>query len=165
MRKNKEQKEIAKKMLILISKGDITEIKNLIDTGIDVDIRDEYKRTPLMNAVLENKIEIVKLLITLGSDVNLRDIHGVSALHFSAQNYYLEIANILLKVNGIVVDIIDNNGNTPLSNAVFYSKGREEMIKLFLEFGADKNIQNNYGISPVGLANTIANYNVKQFFK
>ncbi|WP_160676204.1 ankyrin repeat domain-containing protein [Clostridium sp. C8-1-8] len=164
MKENKEQQENAKKMLILISKGDIVGIKALLDIGVDVDIRDSYRRTPLMNAVMSNKIEIVKLLISLGADVNLRDIDGRSTLHFAAQNYSIEAANILLKHNSIVVDIVDDHGNTPLSDAVFYSKGRGEIIKLFLEFGADKNLQNNYGISPIGLAGTIANYDIKQFF-
>lgn len=47
---------------------------------------------------------------------------------------------------------------------MFPSRGRGEIIKLLLEYGADKDRVNNHGVSPYALAQTIANYDVRQFF-
>jgi ankyrin repeat protein len=63
------------------------------------------------------------------------------------------------------VDARDKHGNTPLSKAVFYSQGSGEMISLLLRWGADRDLKNNYGVSPVGLARSIANYDVARFFE
>jgi ankyrin repeat protein len=62
------------------------------------------------------------------------------------------------------VDARDQYGNTPLWQAVFHSNGRGELIGLLLRSGASPNAANDSGISPVQLAQTIANYNVKQYF-
>lgn len=58
----------------------------------------------------------------------------------------------------------DNNGNSILWRAVYEFKGDGEMILMLISKGADIYDENNYGISPFGLANTIANSNVRQFF-
>lgn len=61
------------------------------------------------------------------------------------------------------VDLKDNYGNTPLSRAVFNSQGRGGIVKLLIKYNADINLKNKSGISPLDLANSIANYNVKQY--
>jgi ankyrin repeat protein len=53
----------------------------------------------------------------------------------------------------------------PLSHAVFESRGRGEMIRLLLSFGADKALKNKHGVSPENLARTIANYDVSIFLR
>ena len=61
------------------------------------------------------------------------------------------------------MDAPDVNGNTPLSNAVFDSRGRDQMIKLLLSFGANKTLKNKHGVSPEDLAKSIGNYDVSKF--
>jgi ankyrin repeat protein len=70
----------------------------------------------------------------------------------------------LLLDSGASVDPRDANGNTPLFRAVFNSRGRGELIGLLRQRGADANSTNKFGVSPVGLARTIANYDVARFF-
>jgi ankyrin repeat protein len=65
---------------------------------------------------------------------------------------------------GAPVNARDANGNTPLSDAVFRSRGRGDVIKLLRDRGADPTLKNNHGVSPLSLAHTIANYDVRQFF-
>jgi uncharacterized protein len=74
-----------------------------------------------------------------------------------------KIAELLIQY-GANLEARDVNGNTPLNDAVFYSKGNGEMITFLLDKGANKDSKNNYGVSPLDLAHTIANYDVKQFF-
>jgi ankyrin repeat protein len=125
---------------------------------------DRTRRSELHYAVCDRNFERVKELIRLGSDVNLPDRNGWTPLHFAAQNYDERMARLLLD-SGASVDPRDINGNTPLSTAVFNSHGRPELIELLRERGADATSINNFGVSPLRLARTIANYDVAQFFR
>jgi len=147
-----------------IFSGDLDEIKKIIESGENINIQDKDKRTPLIHAVIDNNLEIIKILIESGVDVNFQDSLGYASLHYSAQNYLIDVAKVLLE-NKAVVDIKDIYGNTPLFKAVFNSKGRGEVISLLLSFGADMNLQNNSGVSPLQLANTIGNFDVTKFMK
>jgi ankyrin repeat protein len=66
---------------------------------------------------------------------------------------------------GAIVDLQDNNGNTPLGTATFESRGRGEMISILLRAGADRNCPNAHGQTPLKLAKLIANYDVAKFFE
>jgi hypothetical protein len=46
---------------------------------------------------------------------------------------------------------------------VFNSRGRGELIALLRQRGADASSTNKFGVSPVSLARTIANYDVARF--
>ena len=52
-----------------------------------------------------------------------------------------------------------------MSDAVFNSMGKGEMIKLLLAKRADKDLKNKHEVSPRELASTIGNYNVLQFIE
>lgn len=73
----------------------------------------------------------------------------------------MPVASVLI-AKGALVDLKDGHGNTPLSKAVFNSRGRGDLIKLLLDAGADPDSENTYGMSPRGLAEMIANFDVKQ---
>jgi hypothetical protein len=129
-----------------------------------IEITDEMGRTPLMEAIIVNHTEITKLIIANGADVNKKDNKGWTALHFAAQLYSYDLTKLLLE-NGADVDSQDNYGNSPLSTAVFNSRGRGEVILLLIKFGADKNLKNKNDVSPYELAKKIANYNIFKFVK
>ena len=104
-------------------------------------------------------------MITKGFDVNAQDDDKWSALHYATQNYYTEIVKLLIK-NNADVNIKDSNGNTPLSNAVFHCPdGSGDLIYLLRKAGADPFLENNYGVNSYDLAQQIANYDIKQYFK
>jgi ankyrin repeat protein len=70
----------------------------------------------------------------------------------------------LLLAAGVTVDVPDTYGNTTLGRAVFESRGRGAMLQLLLAHGANPDQANHSGVSPRQLVETIANFNVKQFF-
>lgn len=102
---------------------------------------------------------MVIILIRNGADVNIQDSLGYTALHYETQNYLVEACKLLLE-NKADVDIQDIQGNTSLFRAVFNSMGRGEVI-----VGADINVKNKHGVSPLQLANTIGNFDITQFMK
>lgn len=128
--------------------------------SIDRDGRSELHYAPQHKPEGEQKA-LAERLIAEGCDVDLQDARGWTPLHFAAQEWSAPVAAILIK-KGASVNLQDENGNTPLSNAVFNSRGRGELIRILIEAGADPDIENAYGMSPRELADTIANFDVKQ---
>ncbi|MDR1469123.1 MAG: ankyrin repeat domain-containing protein [Spirochaetaceae bacterium] len=124
----------------------------------------QMQQPGLIEAVLNDDKEKVQNLLASGVDINITDRAGWTALHFTAQENNIVLAKILLE-NEARVDIQEEHGNTPLFKAVFNCTGDGTMIKLLLSYGADRNLKNNYGVSPLDLANTIDNYSVAQFLQ
>ncbi len=103
-------------------------------------------------------------LIDDGADVNRIDrAGGHSALHFAAQGQHADTARALLS-SGAEVDARDRFGKTPLSMAPLnFRDGNGEVIRVLLASGADPDLENNSGISPRVHAETVDNYDLKQF--
>ena len=95
--------------------------------------------------------------------VNARGKSGWSFLHYAAQYNAVEIGQKLID-RGADVNAKDTFGNNVLWRATFASQGKGDFIKLLLSNGANKSAKNNFGVSPVDLADTIDNYDIKQFF-
>lgn len=118
----------------------------------------------LHEAVLDNDIDLVKVCISEGCDVNERDENTYTPLHYAVQDGYVEIAKFLLDA-GAEVDAKDEFGNTPLSTAVYNFNEDASMIDLLLRYGANKFIENNFGVSPYSLAKTIEGSGALQYLK
>lgn len=140
------------------------EFSNCLRRGDDPNVIDADGRTPIICAAIDNQIAFAREVISYGAAINSADIFGNTALHYASQEYNLEFISLLLQ-HGANLEAEDMHGNTPLSTAVFYSMGRGGAISLLLTAGADRNHANKYGVTPIGLAQTIANYDVKQYFE
>ena len=124
---------------------------------------DRYGRTELHYAAFEGDVGKIKALLSGGMNAGASDDDGLTPLHAAVKSGSLPSCAALLKADA-PVDARDANGNTPLSTAVFESRGRGDIIRLLREHGADPTIKNNYGVSPLGLARSIANFDVRRFF-
>jgi ankyrin repeat protein len=101
--------------------------------------------------------------LAAGDDPNASDRRGFTPLHLAAQEGALGVAQLLIG-RGASVDQSNAFGNTPLFVAVFNCRGDETMIGLLRRGGADPLRASTSGQTPVGLARSIANYDVAQFF-
>src|SRR3954468_4300093 len=122
---------------------------------------DRYGRTELHYAAREGDPSKVVALLAQGLNPGAPDDDGRTPLHAAVQAWSLPCCVSLLDA-GAPVDARDANGNTPLADAVFASRGREDLIKLMRERGAGPTLKNNHGVSPLSLARTIANFDVRQ---
>ena len=125
---------------------------------------DRAGRTPLHYAALDGDSGRIRQHLACGLVADAPDDNGWTPLHFAAQSNAADATAILLKA-GAAIDARDTHGNTPLFTAVFNSRGNGEVIRLLRAHGADPYAKNNHGVSPLSLARTIANFDVRQFFQ
>jgi ankyrin repeat protein len=107
----------------------------LLANGADVNTRDGYGHTPLMQALwVYNHDKMVRLLLANGADLNLEDKWRMTALAYAAKQGQLEDAKVLL-ANDANVNVV--SGSSPLYFAVVGT--HTEMVALLLANGADVN--------------------------
>lgn len=133
-----------------VFRGDLSEVKTILDKGVDVNSVDADSRTALIHASIDKKIDLAKALIGWGANINVKDFQDMTALHFAAQNYDLAMCKLLVE-NGAEVDAQDDNGNTPLWRAEFESSGSTELQELMLKNGANDDLKNYHDVSPKDL--------------
>ncbi len=115
----------------------------------------------IVNAImLDNMASFKKEISSKGADIS--DNNGWTPLMLCIQKGRKEMIDFLLSQD---FDINKKNalGNTALFYAVFYSGNSIDLIKTLISKGADYNMKNNAGISPLILANRMSNDAVKQF--
>ncbi len=116
-------------------KGDWKMIDFLVnECGLPVNGRDEYGRTPLMNAAANGHYDMAKKLIGLGADVHTGNHGGVSALSYAAGSGNDKLVELLLK-NGCDPNVGDKDGWTPAHRAAQH--GHESTLKLLWNYYAD----------------------------
>jgi ankyrin repeat protein len=74
--------------------GDTKLVKELLDQGTYVNVRDPDGRTPLTEAVWNNHGEIVRLLLEKGADPNAKKNRGATPLSIAMGKGYKEIAGL-----------------------------------------------------------------------
>ena len=119
-------------------------VQEEIAAGYDVNARYAYNVTPLIDATMFGKTEIVKILIDAGAEIDLVDNSGSTALHESAIMGELAIAKILIEA-GAAIDKKNQYNATPLHAAT--TKGHIDVSEYLIKKGADVNARDFRGES------------------
>ena len=133
------------------SLGEEDFIDYLLSLGMDINIRDGAGKTPLMDAVEENKQQAVSKLLAYGAQVNLTDHSGKTALIFAVDqpaDFFYMIMNdnipavresIIKKLicHGANFDICDKMGN----DALYYAYANRDscIFSILCDYGARAN--------------------------
>src|SRR5580704_11069016 len=84
-------------LLAATRRGDLAQVKALLDKGASVNAKSSYGQTALFFACDRGNLEIVKLLVDRGADVNVEDtFYHANALSWAARKDHAEIVRILL---------------------------------------------------------------------
>uniref|UniRef100_A0A8D3E9E9 Histone-lysine N-methyltransferase EHMT2 n=1 Tax=Scophthalmus maximus TaxID=52904 RepID=A0A8D3E9E9_SCOMX len=108
----------------------------LIQAGANVDAQDKDLRTPLVEAIINNNIEVARYLVQNGACVYHED--GYTGLHHAAKLGNLEIVRMLLETGQVDVNAQDSGGWTPIIWAAEHK--HVDVIKTLLNRGADVTI-------------------------
>ncbi|MDH6493740.1 ankyrin repeat domain-containing protein [Streptomyces sp. SAI-127] len=120
---------------------------------------DRLGRVAVHYAVVDGDVVGVRAALAQGADPGAADGAGWTPLRFAAQAQEPVIVEELLAA-GVSVDVPDGQGNTALWRVVFSYRGDPAVLRLLLAAGANAGLENRHGISPRGLAQRIANYDV-----
>ena len=129
-------------------RGDLTEIKQLLLTGADVNTTNSFGQTALIEASRRGYYDICRLLIENGADVNLKDGKGTRALIEAVSDDYYDICRLLIEKGADVNAMTENEYEpiTPLMEAA--SRGHLGVCRLLIENGADVNVISNGKLEP-----------------
>ena len=95
--------------------GHLEVVRVLIEHGASVNVQDRFKNTALIEAARHGFLEIVELILSTSNEfLNAQNPQGFTPLMYAAQNWYPEIALILLE-KGALTDEPNIIGETALT--------------------------------------------------
>jgi ankyrin repeat protein len=131
------QKGTTPLMAAVLYHGQVTVIEALLEHRADVNAEDATKFTPLTNAAIADRPEVVTLLIGKGANLEHRISTGGTALTGAAMYGCRNAVKVLLE-NGANVNACDDFGWTPLHTASV--PGDVVIAKLLIEHRAELNM-------------------------
>lgn len=129
----------------------------VLQPEVDVEAVNAAGENALMMAALRNHLPLVEQLLARRAQVNRP---GWAPLHYAATNkgeHALTITRLLLEHHAYI-DAESPNGTTPLMMAARY--GREEVVRLLLEEGADPTLRNRLGLDAIDFARQVSRQTV-----
>ena len=95
--------------------GNLKAVEQHIETGTDLNQKDEYGSTPLIIAATFGKTEVAEALIKAGADMSITSADGSTPLHTAAFMCRMDIVEALL-ANGADKNLTNSYGSTPLQS-------------------------------------------------
>lgn len=135
--------------LLAAGDGDIPGLGRSIDGGVDINTRDRFGRTALMEAVRNGYGEVVRFLIQKGADPEIFNSEGDNALLIAAGKGSDELARVLVDA-GAGIDAANRYGYTPLMLAV--QRDDLALVEFFLGHGCDVARENVEGQNALHIA-------------
>ena len=143
-----------------IEENNLFMIKNLIANGFDIKATDRYGYTPLELATELGHTEIVQALLDAGACTDM--VCKIKLLQISCWFNHIDIIKLLIKA-GINVNLRLENESTLLMDVA--GEGNFELTKILVEAGAEIDVIDRYGNSPIGLAIRNGRQKIVNYFR
>lgn len=138
-------------LLLAVAGGHTEAGLALIDAGADINAVAANMDTPWLLAGARGRTELLKRMWPKGPDLKLRNRFGGSALIPACHYEHLDTVKFLLTTS-IDVNHVNNLGWTCLLEIMILTNGgpvATEITRIVLEAGADPNIRDKDGVSPL----------------
>uniref|UniRef100_A0A8C8EVL1 Euchromatic histone-lysine N-methyltransferase 2 n=1 Tax=Oncorhynchus tshawytscha TaxID=74940 RepID=A0A8C8EVL1_ONCTS len=106
-----------------------------LQAGAKLDIQDKSMRTPLLEAIVNNHVEVTRYLVQSGACVYHIEEDGYTGLHHAAKLGSLDIVTLLLETGQVDINAQDSGGWTPIIWAAEHK--HIKVIRALLNRGAD----------------------------
>lgn len=122
-----QNKDKHQALVTAVTFHDVVKIKELIESGADVEARDEFGRTCLVIACSHGNLEIVKLLVAHGANVNNAATDGTTPLLAATTSGSMNAREIkqLLLAKGAAFSVRNKTGKTALESALLQRVGHD----------------------------------------
>ena len=126
---------------------ELSVVKTLLEFGADINKQATNGNTPLMSCYhgADYCPQIARTLIEAGTDLTVENTEGKNVLHTVKD---IENASLIIKKEPSLLNSRTRDGDVPL-NYCWGMRAQPEMAKLLVENGADVNVQNNQGLTPL----------------
>lgn len=125
-------------------------IPQLLELKSSISLQDNEGRTALHYAIDEGNMDVLELLLLTAEQeaqllINVQDNAGDSPLHHAIKMEVKEAVDLLITYGYMDVNLVDDDGMTPLMLAVV--KEDYDLIEAILDLGADPTISTSTGFS------------------
>lgn len=136
---------LTSEQLDILRRGDTAELRRLLDSGVDVNSRDDHGNTMLMLSAVYSSPESMALLLERGASVNAANGAGATAL--------MRAASDTAKIQLLLEHRADVHARSALGNTALLLAARpprsHNAVKLLLAHGADARTTNSFGATPL----------------
>ena len=115
----------------IIRENSIEQIREILESGVDINAKNNWGDTALHIASREGHTDIVAMLLEKGADVNAKSDGGYTALISASESGHTETVAMLLE-KGADVNAKTNWGDTALIEASYY--GHTDIVKLLKQY-------------------------------
>ncbi|MGL4668265.1 MAG: ankyrin repeat domain-containing protein [Saezia sp.] len=127
----------------------------LIEAGADINQQDQTCFNPFLWGCLNDDLTLVKIMVKANADLNRMTRFGGVGITPAAEKGHVEVVRELLETTDINYNHTNFVGWTPLLEAIVLNDGgakQQEIVRLLLKHGANPNMTDKYGKTPLYLA-------------
>ncbi|MCG3086363.1 ankyrin repeat domain-containing protein [Sporosarcina cyprini] len=155
-------------VMVATQKNNVDLVKTLIEHGADINIRNHNLDNVLLYAGAAGYLEIVQLAVQAGADTTLTNRYGGIAIIPASERGHVEVVEELVTNSDTNVNHINNLHWTALLEAVILGDGGErhqKIVQLLVDHGADVNIADRDGVTPLDHAERRGYKEIQQILK
>jgi ankyrin repeat protein len=130
-------------LLAAAARGDVNEIRKLAASGANVNVRDDYARTPLHVATFAKQRDAIAALAKAGADLNAKERDRYDAVTIASVADDPETLRLLIRLGASAKQVTSRYDGTALIAAAHL--GHDEVVRILIEAGAPLDLVNNLG--------------------
>lgn len=135
--------DMEKTLFDAVYNNDIKRLEQLIKQGVNINIQNQKKQSPIMVATYNNNIKMVEMLFKNGADVNLQDDYKNTPFLYAGATGQLEILKIIYTKADAIKPLNRYGGNALIPAC---EKGHVEVVEFLLKnTSVEVNHINNLG--------------------
>ncbi|HEX7828543.1 MAG TPA: M56 family metallopeptidase [Thermoanaerobaculia bacterium] len=129
---------VAEHLIETASKGDLVGVKELLESGVDVNTALRGDGTALIAAARGGHLDLITYLLEVGADVNLSVEGDGNPIIAAAESGQVDAVKMLLEAGASIDEVVPGDENALITAA---ASGRTDVVRLLIDEGADVNLE------------------------